>query len=380
MFRDFTDSDAEYAAWRLTLTAPVQERRITVRVLDLEHRKLSWIDNVIDGQVTIDVTNRECTRTANLTLLDPTSSIGWEPDHPSAIPLHLHRMVTIIDWRRVPGFDWIGCPIFTGPVVEIDRNGAEVTIVCEGKERLALGSFGRTHQWKKGRKVTDVIREMLELAGETSTRIHLPASRATLGKDVVVTRTNKPWVEARKLAESRDYKLFYDGRGHVRMRKAPSKFLFTFDKDWLLGPLRLDRPKLVFSNGWIINGPKPAAKKPRVSSGLIGLPKPNDFSAYSLRRNGQWHWLIHEEERQHVKTNAEAKAIANRLRDQRIRFAADVSFDVLPLPNIEEWDMVRVVDPLAGVAVVQAKQVTYPLVSGGMSVGSIKRISQMKRR
>jgi hypothetical protein len=317
---------------------------------------------------------------ANVTVLDPTRSIGLEPDHPASLPVHLRRMVRIIDWRRVPGHDWVACPVFTGPVVEVDRNGAEVSLVCEGKERLALGSFGRTHQWAKGRKVTEVIRDMLELAGEKPSMIHLPALHSTLGKPVTVTRTDKPWVQARKLAESRDCKLIYDGRGHAVMRREPSKPLWTFGRDWLLGPLRIDRPKLSFHNGWIILGPKPKKGKPRVSSGLVALPKTNSFSAYALRRNGKWRWLIHEEERQHVKTNAEAKAIANRMRDKRIRFAADVSFDSLPLPNIEEWDWVKVADPLAGVAVTQVKQATLPLVAGGLTIGGIKRIAQVKRR
>lgn len=378
--RDFTDSDAEYAAYKRTLTSPVQQRRITVQVLDLEHRVLASFDKVIDGQVTIDVANRECTRVATLTLLDPTRSIGLEPDHPGSLPVHLKRMVRITDWRRVPGFDWIGVHVFTGVVVEVDRDGAQVSIVCQGKERLALGSFGRTHTWKKGRRVTEVIREMLELAGERSSMIHLPAYKGTLGKDLTVTRTDRPWVQARRLAEARDFRLIYDGRGHVKMRREPSKPLWTFDRLWLLAPLRIDRRKLSFFNGWIVLGPKPPKNKPRVTSGLVALPKTNAFSAYALRRNGRWRWLIHQEERQHVKTNAQARAIANRLRDRAIRFAADVSFDVLPVPILEEWDKVLAVDPLAGRALVEVRQATIPLVAGGLTVGSIKRISRMKRR
>lgn len=378
MFRNFANSNAEFEAWRRTLTQ-THERRITARVMDLEHKRLSTIEKVVDGQVTIDVSNRECTRVANLTILDPSRSIGWEPDSPSALPAHLHRMVQIIDWRRVPGYDWIGCPVFTGPVAEIDRDGAQVSLVLEGKERLALGSFGRTHTWKKGRKVTDVIREMLVLAGESPSRIHLPAIRSTLAKPVIVTRTDRPWVQARRLAESRDRVLYYDGAGHVRMRKVATRSVWTFDRNWLLGPMRLDRPKLTFHNGWIVLGPKPKGKKARINSGLVGLNKRNPFSAYSLRRNGKWRWIIRQEERQHIKTAAEARKIAQRFRDVRIRFAADVSFDALPLPNIEEWDLVRVRDPLAGVAVMQVKQATIPLVSGAMTIGSIKRVAQVKR-
>lgn len=377
MFRDFADSDDEYLAWRAALTH-THEVRIRVRVLNLDHTTKAWIDSekVLDGQVTIDVQNRECTRVANLRLLDPTQSIGFEPDGPSSLPVHMRRMVQVLYDVRVPGYGWVSCPVFTGPVVEMDRDGAEVTLVAEGKERLALGSFGRGHTWAKKRKKVEVIRDILELAGESPSRIHLPPLKNTLSKPFNVNRNEKPWTQARKLARSLGRELFYDARGHVRMRKLSKTPVRPFvDADWLMSPVREDRPKIEFLNGWIVTGANPPGDKPRVSSPLIGLPENHPFSAQLLARNGKDFWKIREESRPQAKTKARCTQIAKRLRDEHIEANAQISFDMLPLPNIEEWDLLRAVDPLTGGRKVRVKQATIPLVGGNQTIGAIKRVS-----
>lgn len=378
MFRDFADSDDEYDAW-IDALAHTHQRRIRVRVTTLGHATKAWLTDgqVLDGQVTIDVENRECTRVANLRLLDPTSSLWMEPDGPSSLPTHLRRMVQILYDVQVPGYGWVSCPVFTGPVVEMDRDGAEVSLVAEGKERLALGSFGRTHTWGKKRKKTAVIREILELAGEDSSRIHLPAKNATLSKPFNVSRTEKPWIQARKLAKSMDMELFYDGRGHVRMRKTPKATARPrIGSERLLSPVRQDRPKVEFFNGWIVLGDNPPGDRPRVTSPLIGLPENHPFSAQSLARNGKPFWRIREVSRPQVKTKARATQIARKLRDDHIEANTQVSFDMLPLPNVEEWDLLLAVDPLIGGRKVRLKQATIPLVAGPMTVGAIRRVSR----
>lgn len=380
MFRDFADSVDEYDAWLDTL-AHTHERRIRVRVMTLDHVTKAWLEDVLDGQVTIDVENRECARVANLRLLDPSRSLWMEPDGPSSLPVHLRRMIQILYEVKVPGYGWVSCPVFTGPVVEMDRDGAEVALIAESKERLALGSFGRSHTWAKKRKKTAVIREILELAGEESKRIHLPPKNATLSKPFNVSRTEKPWVQARRLAESMKMDLYYDPRGHVRMRKSPeAPTRPRIGSDRLLSAVRMDRPKIEFVNGWIVRGDNPPGDRPRVTSQLVGLPKNHPFSAQSLARNGKPFWRIREVSRPQVKTKARANQIAKRLRDDHIEANAQISFDCLPLPNIEEWDLLRAIDPLTGSHRVRVRQATIPLVGGAMTIGAIKRVSRGGRR
>jgi NAD(P)-dependent dehydrogenase (short-subunit alcohol dehydrogenase family) len=73
------------------------------------------------------------------------------------------------------------------------------------------------------------------------------------------------------------------------------------------------------------------------------------------------------------------RQIAERARDERIRYQADVSFDSLPFPNVEEWDLLKARDPLAGAALVQVKQATIPLWEGSQTIGAIRRVSRLKR-
>jgi hypothetical protein len=380
-FRDADGTEVPADVYYDALTH-THQRRVRVRVMDLDHGRIAWLPDLLDGQMTIDTSNREVSRVANVTLFDPAQSIGWEPNTPAALPGHLRQMIQILDERAIPGYGWVSCPVFTGPISEFDRSGSEVRLAAEGKDRLALSSFGRSHVWKKGRKVTTVIREILELGGEKPTRIHLPELANTLARDFNVSRTDRPLVEARKLARSlNDRIIFYDGRGHAVMRvKSTTAVGPRLDEDWLMGPVRIDRRKLEFRNGWIINGPRPGGNKPRPTSGLVGLPKNNDFSAYSLRRNGKWRWLIHEEEQANVKTNAKAHEIAARMRDERIKFAADVGVDILPLPNIEEFDYLRAVDPLTGAVLVRVLQATIPLVGGAQTIGAVNRITRKTNR
>lgn len=379
MFFDFLD-DVPKATYLDTLSH-THQRRIRVKVLDLNHRKLAHLEgeSILDGQVTINVERRgECSRVALLRLFDPTRSIGWEPDSPSSLPLHLKRMVQVYYDVLVPGYGWVSCPVFCGPVVEVDREGAEVNVVAEGKERLALGSFGRAHTWKKGRKTVEVIAEILELAGEAASRIHLPNLPHTLPQTLNVRRTEKPWVQARKLARSLDRELFYDGRGHVRLRFAPNSSTFTVDEDFLRGPVRIDRPKLEFHNRWLVLGAKPKGAKKRVSAD-VALPASHALSGQSLARGGEPFWKIREEDRSQIKTAARCREIAERLRDEKIHAAADISFDCLPLPFLEEYDFVKAVDPLTGPCRVRVKQATLPLHQGDMTIGAVKQVSKVKR-
>ena len=380
MLTDFT-GDVPIARWYATLTQ-THQRRIELRVLDLDHRHIAWIGNedIIDGQVTIDVTSRAYTRVLNLQLRDPSRSIGWEPDSASALPRHLKRMVQVFYSVAVPGYGWVQCPVFCGPVAEMDRDGAEVSIVGHSKEVLAQGSFGKAPQWHKGRKIVDVIGEILELAGEKSTRIHLPdlPGRIQAKDGFHVSRTDQPWAKAQHLAGQIDCVLFYNGRGHAILRRKPKSATLTVDRYWLTSGLRFDRPELTFHNRFIAVGKKPKGDKPRPSV-QVDLPASNPFSGPSLARNGKPRWLVLELDRPHVESKVKLRQIAEHARDEKIRYRAEVSFDCLPFPNVEEWDLIRAVDPVAGAAVAQVKQATIPLNAGSQTIGAIRKVARVKK-
>jgi hypothetical protein len=373
---DFTD-DVPYEAW-LAAIQRQHHREIHVRVLDLNHKRLSWIHRIEDGQVDLNVEDEGPSRTASIQLLDKSHSIGWEPDSPSALPKHLRRMIQVFDVRFVKGYGPVSCPVFCGPVTEVDRDGAEVSVIAVGKEHLAMGSFGKANSWAKGRLITDVISEILQLAGEKPERIHLPKLMGRLQKEFNVSRTDQPLAKARHLAHNIDCVLFYNGRGHAIIRRKPTHATLTINKNWLTDGVRMDRAPLEFHNRWVVQGKKPKGDKPRPSVD-VWLPASNEFSGVALGRNGQPRWYTKEIDRPQIEDKDKLRQIAERARDERIRYQADVSFDSLPFPNVEEWDLLKARDPLAGAALVQVKQATIPLWEGSQTIGAIRRVSRLKR-
>lgn len=383
MYRDFTsrfdDPDAAYRAYLTTLTRN-HERRVRARVLNLGHSTLSWLDedHIVDGQVTIDTDNRNCTRVLSMRLYDPSKSLGMEPTNPSSLPTHLRRMVQVLQEIAVPDYGWMGPPVFTGPVLPIDREGAEIILVGAGKEKLALGNLGHGESWPKKTPKVRIIRALLILAGEDPSRIHLPPLKNTIHKPFNVSRRDRPLLKARQLARSMGWQLWPDGRGHWKMRKTRGSTPVRpfLDSDWLMGPVTEDRPELVFFNGWEVLGDNPRGPKPRIQSDLIGLPENHPFSAQSLQRQGKDFWQIKTIERSGVKTKKRANEIARKARDDRVEANAAVSVECLVLPNIEEWDLLKAVDPNMGGRNVRVKQATIPLVSGNMTIGAVKKVSR----
>ena len=149
----------------------------------------------------------------------------------------------------------------------------------------------------------------------------------------------------------------------------------------LASEVRVDRESGDQHNRWIVLGPKPRGDKKRVSAD-VRLPKTHPRSAQERKRNGEPLWLIDETENSNIKRHAQAKAIADKRRDASLREQVSYSFDTLPLPNVEEYDLVRVLDRAVGAAQVRVTQATIPLGLGGQSQswGYLKRVTYHKKR
>lgn len=392
MLRTFAGSHADYLDW-LAAIQVTHRRRIRLRVLDLEHNPVGDLSDLfVDGDVTIDV-KRIPTRIATLSLLDPTRSISWEPDAASSLGKHYQRMIRVDYEVAVPELGrWISCPVITGPVADFDRDGAAVTIVVEGKEMLAMGNVGSARTYARKRKVTDVIVSLLRGAGEADNKMDIPDLDATLPERLTLKRTDTWWTEARKLANAVDRDLFYDARGRVVLRKRKGKPELTIGAHTreeakrtyvagLASEVRVERDPGERHNKWIVLGPKPRGDKKRVTA-EVALPKSHPYSAQERKRNGEPFWLIDETENSNIKNHAKAKAIADKRRDASIRSQVATTFDTLPIPNVEEFDLVRVLDRAVGATQVRASEVTIPLGLGGQSQswGYLKRVTYRRKR
>lgn len=360
---------ADYRLWLDAQTATHQQR-VRVRVRDLDHRLVGDLSHLfVDGDVNFDV-SRDVTRKLSLTLTDPSRSIGWEPDTVTGAPRYGNRMIQVDVLTRVSELgDWVECPVFTGPVVDFDRQGAEVNISCDGKERLALGSFPTPITFRRKTKVTWCIFKMLTLTGETRLG-QLPNLNATLPEDITCTRTDSPWVQAQELARSIDRVLFYDARGHLRLVRRPPNPVVTVRSEWLTEPVSLDRQDVSETpNRWLVLGPKPKGGKRRISVN-IQMPK---SSPLSLERDGKRIWRTERIERNGIKTHRKARDIGQHHRDEALRNRTDFTVSCLNLPHLSEWDLVRVRDPYVGAFWLRLDKATIPLDGSPMTLGDTRR-------
>jgi hypothetical protein len=277
--------------------------------------------------------------------------------------------------------------------MDFNRDGATVSISADSKDRLALANFGTNRTWKAKRKVVDVIMDMLvNYAGENPARIHLPKGlKATTPEKVTVTVKDEIWTKVRKLAESVGFKIWYDARGHVVMRRSSDSPSFTIDYRSLCSAVRIERPAATIFNRWIVRGPKPRAHKQRIVVDLQ-LPRKHPWSAWTLgRKNGkqdrhgndvvvpQWH--IDEQEPGQVKNWAAAFKIATKQRRDALRTSNNLSVDHLPFPFVEPYDLARVIDPKLGTFLLRENQHTLPLGNGGpATTGAIRKVSMQPRR
>ncbi len=320
------------------------ERRIILRILDRSGKHLREISPmVLDGQVTVD-TSQKPARSCTMTILDPTRSIGFEADGLADLPLHQQRMIRVGYCIRVPALDqWVNCWIFTGPLDDLKRTGALVELVAYGKESMGLGTAWTPRQFAKGKKKTDIIRSLLWASGETM--LSVPDLATKLPARFTVKKLDTWWDKARQVASSMDRQLYYDGYGRAVMRHRPGKPVYTFDGALLTDPA-IGRPGGDFENIWTVIGRKPKGAKHRVAFTLT-LPKGHDLSPWSLARGGKPFYRGRVEENDQIRSKAEAKAKAVRLRNDGARLQTEFGFDAMPIPCLEEGDLVRSV-PVKG--------------------------------
>lgn len=365
----------EFRAYVQTLSR-THERRVTIVVTDLDGKRPRTLEPMIlDGQVTVDARAQapQPTRILTLTFLDPSRSLDFEPEADADAPIHRSRMVQVTYSVKVPELDrWVDCEVFTGPIHDFDRTGAVVSLVAHGKEVQAMGARWEQRGWPPKTRKTRIIRQLLEDTGETVLRV--PDLPATTPAKVTVMRLDMPWTVAKRLGRSMNRQLYYNGAGAAILRPVPQRPVFTFGPEWLLSDVSVDRDPEGMHNVFRVVGAVPKGSKKRVASTLFLNPgHPN--SSQSLARNGKPLRLVNEERNDQFKTRADCRRRATQLRDDAMRAAVDVSVDVLPVPFLDERDLVRVTDG-SGSHVLRLDRWVLPLgVEGApaMTLGAITK-------
>lgn len=379
-------SPGDFAAYRRVFTRDHQ-RQIRLDVLDLadgSHLR-SLTPKVLDGQVDGDVTART-TRSADIRFYTTGSNLGFDPNDPSDAPVHRSRVIRVWDCRYVAELgDWVDAAVITGPVVDFDRTGPEVSVTVHGMEEQAYGQlWPHTYHAKAKSKVTDAIRDLLALAGDTNAQV--PDLPHTLPHPLDLHPMETIWPHVKKLAASLDRVAMYDGHGRFNLRPHSGRGVYRFHATLMTSPRVQRGGDTVPPNVIVVLGPKPHGphKKRIQRHAIIAGP----LSPTGLQRHSVPLHLVEEHQHDHLKTGALAQKIANRIARERGVTRTDLSWEAVPVPFLEEHDRVVVVDDAFGSTHARLRQWTLPLGgsdTGGttgpnMTIGTNRRVTKVRLR
>lgn len=360
-------------------------RRIRITVTDLDGDvQADLSDRLLDGQVIVDA-DAEVTRTATLSLLDPKHSLNFDTDSPDDGALFADRMIRIYYSVLVPSLGrHVSVVVFTGPITKLDRKGDVVDVEAQGKESLARGAIWRPLTLKRGTLKTDAIRTILkDRAGER--RFALPDLKASLPKARSFDRWAEAWASAKSIARSMDRQLFYPGTGVATLRLIPRRPVWTFRTGTggdVVSDVAISYLLADVKNTIVVRGGIPKGKKERVRFVAIANPK-HPLSPQRLGRNGIERHLVEVIEDDSIRSEKEAETKARRILEDRLRAVVEATFDSLPIPHLDELDLVRVETGDTAVEF-RLRRFSIPLGSGDpgppMPVGYHKKTTVNRRR
>ena len=370
---------------------------IWITIMDLDHNERTSVSaRLMDGQVTFDA-DAAVTRSLSLDLLDPNGALHLDSRSPNDGAMFADRMLrvtySIVNPSRTVRYS---CPIFTGPITKLDRNGAMITVEAQGKESLGLATPWQTKTYKKGYRVTEAVRGILEdVIGENKLDIPSLANKlprntsvgTTFDKDGNRVVSKSPWEVAKKLASSIGYQLFYNGYGIATMRKKPTSACFTFQGG--KGGALKSTPTVGFSLDRVINAVEVFGKKPEKEEGKttkkqpharLVAPRSHPLSPWSLGRSGGPRYLPIVIEDDVFWTDAEAMERAKEELAYGLLSSYALAYDALVIPHLEELDVVRLNSEKFSNNHLM-RQFAVPLTSGGtMTVGYARNVKVNRSR
>jgi hypothetical protein len=359
--------------------------RVSVYLMNLSGSKLADISNrLIDGQVNVDG-DADITRSCTLSLLDVDRSLSLDSDSPDSGALYVDRMIQVQYAVKdaASGSSWVTIPLFTGPVVKVDRDDAVISVECQGKELLGMGQVWTPRTYKKGTRKTEVMQSILQGCGET--KFNFPEYSTPIPSDYAIGRDNTPWGVAKYLANGMGLQLFYDGRGVARLRARPQTSVFRFragDNGSILSSPKvtytLDNLKNIVWVRGSINPGSGGLSEYKIGA-VAQAPAAHPLSPVRLGRNGKPRYLLEIYDNSTITSKSEAQRFANSILASHLLQSVDVAFDAFPLPHLEEMDVCRYDTPQASNAF-RAVKFSIPLLAGGvMAVGYNRRVSVRAR-
>lgn len=301
-------------------------------------------------------------RTLALTVVDPEGHVRWLPDSPSDAGLYGGRQLQVVADMG----NGVRNAIFTGPIWDAERKGAEFQVRCKGREMLGLDPFLSETGYTApiGERAGDAITHLFDTTpGLAQFSIE---HRKELKEPVTLERFGEAWRSAEEVATQLNLQLYFDGWGELRIRKWPKAPAHVF-KTGPKGTIKDDFPAIIYSsefhNRIVIQSPDPCGGPPvEAIATSTGDLRPEKVG---LR--------IHVEEIEGL-TQEAAQEHADEMLVQHERRARGATFQAVPDPTVELGNALRVNDPYGDVMKVRLESFSFQLPIGEpMSIGTIRR-------
>lgn len=328
---------------------------------------------LLDGEIAVDVNRGGPTRTLSIDILTQDEWLFDDPDSPMWLTdyIKVHHGVwldSLKDYYEVPmGVFTIDQPSMRGRVLHIE--GAD-------KGRRAMDPFRTIKPYsdiKRNWRKSAAIEDMLRFAGETKFKVD--ECPQTMGKDRTYPPDSELWVEARAIAASSGWALFYDGDGYLTFRPKSTSAVWRFapgEESSLLSDVEVTHDIMAVRNYVHVKGAGTvsAVAKPPIGHPLHPDALDPDAPVY----------MPHFVEDSNIATKAQARAKAADLLDSLLWAGTTVTMDTLVIPTLEEYDRIRIEDPASktfGNLTLEAFSI--PLGVGVQRIGSKYR-SKVRRR
>ncbi len=350
-----------------------EQIRTRVFLLDLEHNVMQDLSHLgPEGSTSVNG-GADIQSSASCSLFDPLGESGLDVVTDVAGVRPPDRMLQVYRGSFVNG-TWIDVPVFCGPIVDVSRDGDYLTIESQSKDVLALDKPWRAYTVKKGTLVTEAVRLILtNMTGET--RFKIQANSKTLGKDISVGSDTTPMEQVKILLDGIGYISFYDSEGWF-VAKPPTLdvgFVFT-DGDSGFVTSRVTRD---YRSEGIVNAVRvTSANGKNKAEAVADVTHP--FAPAKLGRNGVGRFLWEDIQSESNLSKAQCQTQANQKLAELLLDAVSVSFEGLPVPFLDAWDVVRVSADSVAVDV-RFTQMSVPWGLGLSSYGFLPRVKARKR-
>jgi hypothetical protein len=370
------------ATYDAALRAVERQWRVIVRVLNNNDAVVDVLTGhaqqdtrLMSGSINYDA-DADVTRAAEMTLLDPGRELLFE-DSVQDGALWPNRFLSIDYGVRVAGV-WADVPVFYGRLSAYARDGDQVTLAATGREadHRDPAFFNTKIHIPKGTLIATAIRRILAAHGETHFAFGNAGGRRT-HQPIDMVPTDEAWSVAKRLAADANRHLFFDGTGTARLRSfGGDDPVWTFD-----GNNITNAPSQSFDLEELRNVIRVRGKVPDKGDGkkqppaYTALPHPAD----PLHPRNLGLSLIEFVDDDHVTSTPDARRLAERLLDQRMKEAVGADFNAFPVPHIEEGDPLAL--KMDGLHIAfAAKRWTLPLDGSEMSMGSTKFVRIKKAK